>query len=344
MSELKKPTDVNTSRRVVLGGALVAGAALAGKPLPLWAQEMQTILPPGVAPKVKGPLVFRNYDKEELDLAYEQSPWAPNQEDVRQRKVQNGAAARARLGDPRRIAYGPTEIEKFDLYSARQTGAPLNIFIHGGTWRSSDAASQAFLPEMFVDAGANFIALDFTNVNETNGNLLILADQVRRAVAWIYRHAASFDADPNELYVSGHSSGGHLAAVVLTTDWPDEHGLPMDIVKGGLFACGMYDLLPVSLSARNTYVNFTEEIIEALSPQRHLDKLVAPIIVANGSLETPDFQRQGQEFAAAVQAAGKPVKYLLGEGSNHFEIIETLGNPYGILGRAVLEQMKLTFA
>ena len=80
-------------------------------------------------------------------------------------------------------------------------------------------------------------------------------------------------------------------------------------------------------------------MIEKFSPQRHLDKLVAPIIVAHGTLETPEFQRQNREFAAAVKAAGKPVKLLVGQGYTHFEMFETLGNPYGLLGRAMLEQM-----
>jgi arylformamidase len=157
----------------------------------------------------------------------------------------------------------------------------------------------------------------------------------------VYKNAASFGGDGKRLYVSGHSSGGHLAGVVLTTDWQKDFGLPMDTVKGGLCASGMYDLYPVSLSARNDYVKFTADVMEALSSQRHLDKLAAPVIVAHGTLETPEFQRQNREFALSVKAAGKPVTFLVGEGYNHFEIQETLGNPYGLLGRAVLEQMKL---
>jgi arylformamidase len=103
----------------------------------------------------------------------------------------------------------------------------------------------------------------------------------------------------------------------------------------------MFDLKPVRLSARSSYVKITDEIEQALSSQRHLDNLNAPILVAYGTLETPEFQRQSRDFAAAVKAAGKPVQLLVGEGYNHFEIIETLANPYGVLGRAVLEQMKL---
>jgi arylformamidase len=80
---------------------------------------------------------------------------------------------------------------------------------------------------------------------------------------------------------------------------------------------------------------------EALSPQRHVEKLCAPVIVAHGTLETPEFQRQSRDFAEAVGKAGKPVTLLVAEGYNHFEIIETLANPCGLLGRAVLAQMGL---
>jgi arylformamidase len=109
-------------------------------------------------------------------------------------------------------------------------------------------------------------------------------------------------------------------------------------VKGTLCCSGLFDLKPVRLSARGSYVKFTDEMEQALSPQRHLDKLNAPVIVAYGTLETPEFQRQSRDFAAAVKAAGKPVQLLVGEGYNHFEIRETLANPYGLLGRAVLSR------
>jgi arylformamidase len=103
----------------------------------------------------------------------------------------------------------------------------------------------------------------------------------------------------------------------------------------------MYDLEPVRRSARNRYVKFTDEMVQALSPQRHLDGLRAPLIVAHGTVETPEFQRQARDFAAAVKAAGKPVELVVGDGYNHFEMFETLANPYGVLGRAVLRQMGL---
>ena len=218
----------------------------------------------------------------------------------------------------------------------------MHVFIHGGAWRTGSAKGYAFQAEAFVHAGAHFVTLDFQNVIETGGDLMPMADQVRRAVAWIYKNAASFGGDPNRVYVSGHSSGGHLGGVVLVTDWEKDFGLPKDVVKGGLLCSGIYDLKPARLSARSSYVKFTDEMEHALSTQRHLDKLNAPVILAYGTLETPEFQRQTRDFAAAVQAAGKPVQLLVADGYNHFEIIETIANPHGLLGRAALEQMKLT--
>jgi arylformamidase len=132
-----------------------------------------------------------------------------------------------------------------------------------------------------------------------------------------------------------------LASFILT-DWRKEFNLPSDLVKGALLCSGMFDLKPVRLSSRSTYVKFTDEMEQSLSAQRHLDKLNCPVVLAHGTFETPEFQRQSRDFAAAVKAAGKPVQLVVGEGYNHFEIVETLASPYGLLGRAVLEQMKLT--
>jgi arylformamidase len=101
----------------------------------------------------------------------------------------------------------------------------------------------------------------------------------------------------------------------------------------------MYDLEPVSLSKRSLYVKFTPDMIEKLSAQRHLTRINCPLILAHGTLETPEFQRQARDFHAALMAAKKPARLIVGAGYNHFEILETLANPYGFLGAAMLEQI-----
>jgi len=112
-----KKTQVNhetrITRRSVLCGAVTTAAVLMTSRL--WAEEMQKYLPPRMQPKPKGPLVFLDYDKEEIDLAYDQAPWAPNAREVSKRNAQKSATAIARLGEPQRVSYGSADIEGRDL-------------------------------------------------------------------------------------------------------------------------------------------------------------------------------------------------------------------------------------
>lgn len=291
--------------------------------------------------KAKGPIVWRDMDQKELDDAYDQEVYAPNRDLVVARRIAASEKARAVLGPPQRIAYGPSEYEELDIFRAAAANAPVNIFIHGGAWRRNKAADYACQAEVFVRAGAHAVIVDFINVDQAGGDLFPMYEQICRAIAWTWRNAESFGGDRERFYLSAHSSGSHLAGCALTRGWR-EQGLPQDFCKGALLASGMYELTPVRLSKRSSYVKFTDAMVEKLSALRHLDGLHTPIVVAHGSRETPEFQRQTRDFAAAVEAAGKPVALLLGEGYNHFEMLETLANPYGLLGRAALSQMGLS--
>jgi arylformamidase len=265
----------------------------------------------------KGPPVYLDYDQAALDAAYDQAAYAPNREQLIKRRIRDSELARLRIGEPERLAYGPTEIERVDIYRDEREATPIFVFIHGGAWRSGRSKDFATPAEMFLAVGAHYVVPDFAWVQDVGGSLMVLADQVRRAVAWVYDNAELLGSDRNQIYIGGQSSGGHLAAVALTTDWPRDFGLPVDIIKGGMCISGMYDLTPVRLSARNSYVAFDDATVAALSPMRHLDRLRAPVIVAYGTCETPEFQRQNREFAVAVEAAGKPVQLLVGEQYNH---------------------------
>jgi arylformamidase len=319
------------TRRTALGAIC---AATVGAPL----LARQQVGPP---PHEKGPKVFLDYDQVELDAAYDQDAYAHNRKQLADRDAANNALVRARLGAPMRVAYGPTEIEKLDIYRTKKVKAPIHIYFHGGAWTRNLAADSSYLAENFVSTGVNFVVPDFAHVQDVGGSLMVMAQQVRGAIAWVYKNSESFGGDRERLYVSGHSSGAHLAGAALIADWQKDFGVPGNFIKGALLASGMYDLRGPRLSSRSSYVKFDDATEDALSTQRHIDKIHMPLIIAYASLDTPEFQRQSREFAAALQAAGKTVELIRGEGYNHFELTETLGNPYGILGSAALRQMGL---
>jgi arylformamidase len=327
---------MSLDRRTMLKTAGFAGAATALAGAPGFAANC----PIAPAPHEKGPKVWMDMDQIELDSAYDQSEYAPMIGQILKRYASRSAEARARLGEPKRFSYGPTPIEALDVFPAKTPNAPIFVFVHGGAWRSGEAKDYAFAAELFANAGVNFVVPDFIAVGAAQGDIGVMAQQVRNAIAWTFRNAATFGGDASRFYVGGHSSGGHLCGQALVTDWQKDFGLPADFIKGGLCMSGLYEMKPVRLSKRSSYIKFTDETEAAMSTHRQIEKLRTPIIITYGTFETPEFQRQSRDFAGAVKAAGKPVELIEAPNYNHFEMCETLADPYGPNGRAVLRLIK----
>jgi arylformamidase len=283
--------------------------------------------------------LLKSYGQSFLDKAYDQVNWAPNIKIVLDRFVMNSKLARSHMGNPRNIRYGASEVENLDLFEAKATNAPVHIFVHGGAWRDGHANEYSFLAEAPLAMGAHVLVPNFANVLDTGGDLLPMAEQVARSIAWAYENAPSYGGDRTRIYLSAHSSGAHLAAVALTRDWERDFGVPNDVIKGAVLVSGLYDLKAARLSSRSNYVRFDDDVEQRLSPQRHLDRIQAPLVVVHGTNESPEFIRQSQEFAQVAASKGKHVQLLTAAGYNHLEVLETLASPFGLAGRAALAQM-----
>ena len=241
------------TRRTLVAGAAAGTMALASAPAS--AQRC-----PPVGPRTKGPAVFRDLDQLDIDEGYDNDVYAFNSKTIGERRVFNNRIALSVIGKPERVKYGEAEIERVDIYKAKQPNAPVMIFIHGGSWRGGRAEQFTVYAEPFVKAGANFVVVDFTNVGETKGDIFPMVDQVRRAVAWTWRNAKSFGGNADALYLISRSSGSHLASCILITEW-EKQGLPRNILKGAVMGSGMYDLAPVRLSKRSSFVKFTDAMV-----------------------------------------------------------------------------------
>lgn len=278
--------------------------------------------------------VWQDLDQVALDRAYDQTQWAPNWAQVLERYAQRSKTLRQRLGPPERRAYGSGPNEELDLHGAGAGTAPALVYIHGGAWRSGRAQDYAFLAEPFLRAGARVIIPDFDAVQDRGGDLRVLADQVRRALAAVVSQAQAWGLDPARIHLAGHSSGAHLAAVAATAG--------DDLPIASLLCCsGMYELEPVRRSARSRYIHFDDAGVQALSPARHARTLSCPVLVAVGSCESPQFIWQSQMWTETLVAAGLSTTALWAEGLNHFEILETLADPGSSLVRLQLRRMGL---
>jgi arylformamidase len=285
--------------------------------------------------------VFLDYSQDELDRAYEQAAWVPNIEEMRLLTQRRSADVRAKLEHVER-RYGAGADETLEILPTQRKGAQVVLFIHGGRWLAQPHNAFIHFADTIVEAGAHFVAARFSGLPPTPGEIRLpmIVDQLRRAIAWLHQNAATFGGDPAQLHVIGHSSGAHLASVLLSTAWP-EHGMPADVIKTGTCVSGMYELRPVLLSARSSYVQLSAAEEDALSAIRHLDRITCPLLVAYGTAESPEFQRQARAFAAALEQAGRPVRLVVAPGCNHFEINMTLGDPASPLGQATLAHLGL---
>ncbi|HEX3972606.1 MAG TPA: alpha/beta hydrolase [Stellaceae bacterium] len=287
------------------------------------------------------PKVYLDYTQRALDDAFEQNVWAPNFEELRDKNKVRCAAVRANFEHFER-RYGEGAQETLEIVPAKQTNAPVLLFVHGGRWRPQPDNAFVYFADTVATAGAHLAAARFSTLDPPKlpTRMPDMIAELRRAVAWLHANAASFGGDPNRIHVIGHSSGGHLTSVLLTTDWT-KHGLPADVFKSGTCVSGMYELRPVLLSARSAYVKLTPEEEDEFSAIRHMDRLRCPVTIAYGSKESPEFQRQGRTFAAALRARGAAVQELILDGLNHFEGIRSMIEPQSPLARQVLGQLGL---
>lgn len=279
--------------------------------------------------------VWQDLDQAALDRAYDQTQWAPNWAQVLERYARRSQSFRQRFGPPQRLAYGSGANEYLDLHGSADGLAPTLVYVHGGAWRSGRAEDYAFLAEPFVRAGARVILPDFDAVQDCGGDLQVLADQVRRALAAVQSQASTWGLDRTRIHLAGHSSGAHLAAVVATSS-------PGLNIASLLCCSGMYELEPVRRSARSRYVHLDDAGVQALSPARHVRSLAGPVVLAVGDQESPQFIWQSQMWAQALVGAGLSTTSIWAQGLNHFEILETLADPLSPLGRLQLHRMGLS--
>lgn len=323
------------SRRSFFAGAAITATALASHDTASAAAPPpgQGAAPTTAAPTpAAGPAVFLDYSQEQLDDAYDQSKWADTEASVAE-YVRLSAEVRERY-EPQNFRYGPSEKETLDVYPTTRTSAPIVIFVHGGAWRGLSRKDSAFPAPTFTDQGICFTALGFSVIPEVR--LTDMAEQVRRAIAWVYSNTETFGGDRDSIHVVGHSSGAHLAAVALTTDW-SAYGMPADVITTSTCLSGMYDLYPVLLSARSSYVVLTDRERDQLSPALHLDEIDRPVLIVHGTRESPEFVRQARAFSAALRDEDNT--FLVAEGANHFEVASQLRDASSTVSLAVVAHL-----
>jgi len=274
--------------------------------------------------------IFLDYSQEQLDRAYDQLHWAPHRDAI-QAEIRKTCEAVRQAMPPRTERYGKSAMQLLDIFAPTGASrAPVVLFLHGGAWLRGSRLDVIYPAPAITRRGAVFVAADFDNVSEVP--LPAMIEQCREAVDWTVRNAASFGGDPDRVYLMGHSSGAHLASCVLLGDLP---------IKGALLISGLYDLHAPMLSARAKYVKITPEEEAAASAMRQLGRITCPVAVAWSVGDSPEFRRQGQVLADALEGMGRLASRTEVFSPNHFEEPRQLADPDSELSRVLYSLMEV---
>lgn len=248
---------------------------------------------------------------------------------VRARREAAAKAALAHFPVLRGQPYGPHRAHRLNLFVPDGVrDAPVQMFIHGGFWKSLDADLFSFLAPGFVPQGTILAVIDYPLMPDVRMAEVVQACHL--AVRWLDNNIGDYGGDPGRIHISGNSAGGHLVAELVLD--PELNGL----IRGGTAVSGIYDLAPVADSFQNDDLRLTPQEVAAFSPLLRSRAPNIPMIVAVGAHETVEFHRQSAAYAAAVGTSSMVIPQ-----TDHLTILlEAMADPASNLNRAMHDQMK----
>jgi pimeloyl-ACP methyl ester carboxylesterase len=274
-------------------------------------------------------MLYRGMDRAQLDTAYNNTAAVLERDAIVADWAARSARVRREIAGHLDLAYGDTPRERLDLFLAADPQAPTLVFVHGGYWQINDLVKEsfAFFAEALLPLGINLAVIEYTLA--PTARLDRIVGEVRRSVRWLAEHLGEYGADPNRLYVAGHSAGGHLTAMTM----------PLAEVRGGIAISGIYDLEPIRLNYLNKKLGLDMAEAERNSPVRQLPAKAGELVVAYGTRELPELCRQSIEYARAWTERGLLGRLLPLDGADHFTILDALARPEGVLTRALLAML-----
>ncbi len=285
-----------------------------------------------------GTAIWQDYDQPGLDAQYNNRKRFPDYIDRFAAWAHWSRGTRDKLNCRLDVAFGEQATEKLDIFPANQSGAPIYVFIHGGYWYSLDKSDCSYVAEGMVPQGVTTVVNNY--VLAPHASMDEIVRQNRAALAWLWQNAAEFGGDRDRIYVTGHSAGGHLAAMLLATDWPNfEVDLPRDLVKGACAISGLFELEPIQLSYLNQKLGMDPEMAKRNSPALLDYPIEAPLLLIVGKDESDEYHRQSEVMAEKWRKLGYPQQLHVPDGLDHFAIVDSLIDPNAELVQWQLNSM-----
>ncbi len=204
---------------------------------------------------------------------------------------------------------------------------PVIIFIHGGSWKSGKKELYSFFGKRLARKGYVAVMIDYPLSPE-----FIISDMTitsAQSVKWVYKNIANYGGDPSQIYVSGHSAGGHLAALLSTKNEFFEQLEIENPIKGAILidAAGldMYTYLKKKNYAPGTsYLQtFTNdsEVWKQNSPIYFIDENDPPLLILMGENTLPSILSNTERFMMEYRKVVHDPAFHIQKGKKHIPMI-----------------------
>lgn len=284
--------------------------------------------------------VYKQYDQHVLDKQFNNRLHVPDFADYFSRWKLLSSETEKKLPVVKDLQYGSLQRERLDVFPSPKPHSKTLVFIHGGYWQMLDKSMFSFIANAFSSYGVTVVLITYPMAPEVSIDHIVSSS--KKAIKWVYEHISLYSGDPDKIYVTGHSAGGHLAAMLMTTDWKHlKPNLPAIVVKGTCVISGLFNLAPVRLSYLNNVLKLDEESSLCNSPLNFSPINICPLVIAVGGNETTEFNDQSKALYEAWSNKGVDIEFLQLPELNHFSIIETISDKTSVLHKAVMQLMEI---
>jgi len=270
---------------------------------------------------------WHQMDQQTLDDSYNNSKAVPESPAMFNAWIERSKAFRAAHSQYLDIPYGSLDREKIDYFSAG-SNTPVVIFIHGGFWQMRSKNDFAFLAESYLKEGISVAMVGYPLAPQANMDQIVASSE--KAVQFISQHIAEWGGNPQNVVLSGWSSGGHLSVTSM-------NGMK---VKAVVPISGIFELEPLMGSFVNKKLQMDLETAKRNSPLLHLPTGKTPIYLFVGGSELSEMRRQSFDFAEQLKASNYYVVFMIVRGKDHYTMLEEFEFPEGAIHNRIVSVFK----
>ncbi len=202
---------------------------------------------------------------------------------------------------------------KLNLFVPRSKSAskPVLIFVHGGNWDSGNKNQYGFFGRNFAKKNIITIIPDYTLSPDANYETMTV--QIAAVINWAKKHAADYGGDPNQIFVTGHSAGGHLGALaVMNPKFGINPGAVSGIILNDAAGLDMKYYLEENPPQGNYKTTWTTDSAKwrDASPIYYINQKTPPMLLYVGAKTYPSIKVANEQFLAALQPVQPNVELI----------------------------------